>query len=296
MNKLTTDRRAQLIASLVEGNSIRATARMTDTAFNTVLKFVADIGRTCSRFLDEVMVDLPCRRIQCDEIWQFCYAKEKNLPEGMKAEKRIGRSQCQDPRAMVGSVWTWIAIDADTKLVPAFHVGTRDAWCAYHFMTDLAPRLRNRAQLTTDGHKPYLEAVYRGFGNDIDYAMLVKLYGETKDTEGRYSPPACVGARTEVRCGEPDEAHISTSYVERQNPTMRMSMRRFTRLTNGFSKKCANLQHAIALHYTRYNFVRIHKTLRCTPAMEAGVANRLWSCRDIAALLERYEQQQSKAA
>jgi len=286
MNKLSTDRHTQLIASLVEGNSIRATARMTDTAFNTVLKFVVDIGKACSRYLDETMVNLPCKRLQCDEIWQFCYAKQKNVPESKRVKRTPTTPGCQTDQ--VGNVWTWIAIDADTKLVPAFHVGTRDAWCACHFMTDLAGRLANRVQLTTDGHHPYLEAVYRGFGTEIDYAMLVKLYGKA-DEETRYSPPTCLGARKEIKRGTPDPAHISTSYVERQNLTMRMSMRRFTRLTNGFSKKCANLEHALALHYVHYNFVRIHKTLRCTPAMEAGISSRLWTVRDIAELLERAE-------
>jgi hypothetical protein len=177
-----------MVASLVEGNSIRATARHDGHGLQHRAQVRGRHRQGVRGLLDTVMVDLPSQRIQCDEIWQFCYAKEKNLPPEMKAERKIHQARCHDPRAMVGSVWTWVAIDADTKLVPAFHVGTRDAWCAYHFMTDLAPRLRNRVQLTTDGHKPYLEAVFRGFGNDIDYAQLIKLYGETQDTEGRYSP------------------------------------------------------------------------------------------------------------
>ena len=285
MNKLSTEKRAQLVASLVEGNSLRATARINDVAFNTVLKFAVDIGKACADFLDTSMVDLTSQRIQCDEIWQFCYAKDKNVPDHMRPRRSPMTPGCAT--AQVGSVWTWIAIDADTKLVPAFHVGTRDAHCAYHFMMDLAPRLRNRVQLTTDGHKPYLSAVAHGFGQDVDFAQLVKLFGETKGDPGRYSPPQCIGTRTEVQCGDPDEAHISTSYVERQNLTMRMGMRRFTRLTNGFSKKCENLQHSLALHYVHYNYVRIHRTVRCAPAMAAGISNRLWDCRDIAALLER---------
>ena len=286
MNQLSTDRRAALVASLVEGNSVRATARMTDTAFNTVLKFVVDIGIACAVFYDQSMRNLTCRRLQADEIWQFCYAKEKNVPEHMKQKHSITHPNCED-KNLVGNVWTWVAIDADTKLVPAFHVGTRDAWCAWHFMQDLAARLTHRVQLTTDGHHAYLSAVGLSFATGIDYAQLIKLYGAAPEGETRYSPAKCLGTRTEIRQGDPDPDHISTSYAERQNLTMRMGMRRFTRLTNGFSKKVANLEHALALHYVHYNFVRIHKTLRCTPAMEAGVTDRLWTVRDIAALLER---------
>ena len=207
------------------------------------------------------------------------------MPEAMRPTHSITHANCED-KSLVGSVWTWIAIDADTKLVPAFHVGTRDAWCAWHFMQDLAGRLTNRVQLTTDGHHAYLSAVHAGFGQDIDFAQLIKIYGASPEGETRYSPAKCLGARSEVRWGDPDPEHISTSYVERQNLTMRMGMRRFTRLTNAISKKVANLEHALALHYVHYNFVRIHKTLRCTPAMEAGIADRLWTVRDIAALLE----------
>jgi IS1 family transposase len=276
MNRLTTERRAALVSALVEGNSVRATARMTDTAFNTVLRFVVEIGTVCRAYLDDHMRNLPCRRLQADEIWQFCYAKDKNVPDSMRGKSGIG------------SVWTWIAIDADTKLVPTFHVGTRDAACAFEFMNDLAGRLRNRVQLTTDGHRAYLDAVDTAFGfHQIDYAMLVKIYGMPPEGEKRYSPPQCLGTDMTVIAGYPDPDHISTSYVERQNLTMRMSMRRFTRLTNAFSKKVENLEHALALHYMHYNFVRIHKTLRCTPAMEAGLTDRLWAMRDIAELLEK---------
>lgn len=276
MNKLSTDRRAALVASLVEGNSVRATARITDTAFNTVLKFVVDIGVACKSYLDEHMRHLNCRRLQAHEIWQFCYAKDKNVPPSMKGKPGIG------------SVWTWIAIDADTKLVPTFHVGTRDAGCASEFLSDVASRLTQRVQLTTDGHSAYLSAVDYAFANQIGYAMLVKIYGEPRDEETRYSPAKCLGTRTQVMSGDPDEEHISTSFAERQNLTMRMSMRRFTRLTNAFSRK-VDLEHSVALHYMHYNYVRIHKTLRCTPAMEAGVTDRLWTVRDIAALLEDVE-------
>jgi IS1 family transposase len=285
MNRLITEKRTALVAALVEGNSVRATARMTDVAFNTVLKFVVDIGDACAAFYDRSMRNLTCQRIQADEIWQFCYAKDKNVPVGMRRAPFTSTPGCADSD-LVGSVWTWVAIDADTKLVPSFHVGIRDAACAFHFMTDLAARLTNRVQLTTDGHKAYLYAVSGAFGVDnIDYAMLVKLYGTTIEgekpntRETRYSPPICLGARPEPKFGDPDPEHISTSYAERQNLTMRMGMRRFTRLTNAFSKKVENLKHALALHYVHYNFVRIHKTLRCTPAMEAGITDRLWTAR-----------------
>src|SRR3989449_532354 len=285
MNRLSTEKRAALVAAVVEGSSVRAPARMTDVAFNTVLKFVVDIGTACAAFYDQSMRNLSCRRLQADEIWQFCYAKDKNVPERMRRTHSITKPACE-AKNLVGSVWTWIAIDADTKLVPMFHVGTRDAWCAWHFMQDLAARLRNRVQLTTDGHHAYLSAVGQTFGQDIDFAQLIKIYGTVPEGETRYSPAKCLGARPEVRWGDPDPDHISTSYAERQNLTMRMGMRRFTRLTNAFSKKVENLEHALALHYMHYNFVRIHKTHRVTPAMEAGVADRLWTVRDVAALLE----------
>jgi IS1 family transposase len=282
MNRLSTDRRTRLVAALVEGNSIRATARMTDTSYNAVLRFVVDIGTVCRAFLHESMRNLTCRRLQADEIWQFCYCKDRNVPDSMRNKPGVG------------SVWTWTAIDADTKLVPTFHVGTRDAGCAYEFMNDLAGRLTHRVQLTTDGLRAYLDAVDMAFGfHQIDYAMLVKLYGAAPEGARRYSPPQCLGARPEVVAGDPDPDHVSTSYVERQNLTMRMSMRRFTRLTNGFSKKVENLEHALALHYVHYNFARSHTTLRCTPAMEAGVTDRLWHYRDIAALLEQAEAQRA---
>lgn len=273
MNKLDNKRRAQVIAALVEGCSINATVRMTGVAKNTILKLLADIGEACAAYMDKAMRNLPCRRLECDEIWSFCHAKKKNVaPE---KQGILG----------YGDVWTWVAIDADTKLVPCWHVGRRDAHAAYEFMSDLASRLAHRVMLTTDGFRPYLEAVESAFGADIDYAMLVKIYGKSQD-EVRYSPAECIGAHCEVVTGDPLPPLVSTSYVERQNLTMRMSMRRFTRLTNGFSKKLENHMHAIALHYMYYNFCRIHQSLRCTPAMEAGISKKVWEIEDIVALLK----------
>jgi len=262
------------VACLVEGNSIRATCRMTGAAKGTVLKLLTDLGCACREYQDRVLRDLPCKRVQCDEIWSFCYAKAKNIPEEKQGEWGYG------------DVWTWTAIDADTKLVPSFLVGTRDGGTAYTFVHDLADRLRGRVQLTTDGYRAYLEAVEDAFGSEIDYAMLVKLYGtDPAAPETRYGPAKCLGCRRDAISGRPDPAHVSTSFVERQNLTMRMSMRRFTRLTNAFSKKVQNLEHAVALHFMHYNFARVHQTLRVTPAMEAGVSNHVWSIDEIVGLL-----------
>lgn len=275
MNRLSTEDRVRVLAALVEGNSIRATVRMTGVAKNTVVKLLADIGEACANFHDSHVHDVSSNLIQCDEIWSFCYAKQKNVP----AEKRgvFG----------YGDVWTWVGIDAESKLVVSWLVGGRDASFAAAFMDDLASRLANRVQMTTDGHKAYLEAVEGAFGADIDYAQLIKLYGnppaESPDT--RYSPGECTGAKKIPVNGNPDVRKISTSYVERQNLTMRMSMRRFTRLTNGFSKKVQNLEHAVALHFMHYNFCRIHKTLRVTPAMEAGLTDRVWDLEDLVGLI-----------
>lgn len=277
MNRLNREKRIQIVKSIVEGNSIRATARMTDVAFNTVLKFLPEIGQACAEYQDSVLRNLTCKRIQCDEIWNFCYAKEKNVPENMRG--KFG----------YGDVWTWVAIDADTKLVPSWLVGKRDAGYAFEFMSDLGERLKNRVQLTTDGLKSYLTAVEDTFGTEVDYAMLVKLYGNAPEGDTRYSPAACVGTRTDVINGSPDTEFISTSYVERQNLTMRMGMRRFTRLTNDFSKKVDNLKHSIALHFMHYNFCRIHKSLRCTPAMEAKISTHVWEIGEIVDLLEQHE-------
>jgi IS1 family transposase len=276
MNKLDRKLQVQVVAALVEGNSIRATVRMTGVAKGTVLKLLLDLGAACEKYQDEVLRELPCKRIQCDEIWSFCYAKGKNVPAKLKGQFGFG------------DVWTWTALDADTKLVPTWMVGTRLAPSARAFIGDLAGRLANRVQLTTDGHKMYLEAVEGAFGGQIDYAMLVKLYGPdaSKQPESRYSPPECLGTRRVCISGDPDPDHISTSFAERQNLTMRMQMRRFTRLTNAFSKKVDNLKAAVALHFMHYNFGRVHQTLRVTPAMEAGVTDHVWSIEEIVALLD----------
>lgn len=274
MNKLSTSERVRVVAALVEGNSIRATVRMTGIAKNTVVKLLVDLGEACERYHDTHVEKLQTKRIQCDEIWSFCYAKEKNVPADKKGQFGYG------------DVWTWTALDADSKLIIDYWVGTRDASCAKVFMQSVAGRLSNRVQLTTDGHKAYLSAVNSAFGHDIDYAMLVKLYGPGPADDTRYSPPQCKGAKGVPIEGDPEWKHISTSYVERQNLTMRMSMRRFTRLTNGFSKKVENLMAAVALHFMHYNFCRIHQTLRVTPAMEAGLADHAWSLEELVGLLE----------
>ncbi len=281
MNKLPTGKRAQILQMMVEGVSIRAISRMTNASKNTIVKLLADAGQACLEYQDRTLRNLPCKLIQADEIWSFVYSKQKNVPQ----EKR--------GQFGYGDVWTWTAIDADTKLIPCWHVGRRDADAAYSFMTDLASRLTNRVQLTTDGHHAYLQAVDYAFARDIDYAQLVKQYGTAVEAEKRYSPPVCVGAERHVVRGQPDPEEISTSYVERQNLSMRMGMRRFTRLTNAFSKKVENHMHAISIYFMHYNFVRIHQTLRCTPAMEAGVTDRLWNLEDMVAVVDDWELVQS---
>ncbi|MGD0815962.1 MAG: IS1 family transposase [Verrucomicrobiota bacterium] len=265
MNQLSIEKRAKIIHCLVEGNSIRSTARITDTVKNTVIKLLCEVGAACSAYQDKTFRNLKCKRIQCDEIWAFCGAKEKNTTQKQRAKGW-------------GNIWTWTSLDPDTKLVPCWAVGTRDAGTAYHFMHDLAGRLQSRVQLTTDGYKPYLQAVEDAFGSQIDYAMLQKIYGnEAKDnSEIRYSPAICMGEKKAVISGSPAYKHISTSQTERQNLSMRMGMRRFTRLTNAFSKKVENHEHAVALYFMYYNFSRIHQSLRVTPAMEAGVADHVW--------------------
>jgi IS1 family transposase len=271
MNKLKTGKRAAIISALVEGNSLRSTTRMVGCSINTVTKLLVDAGHACAQYHHEPFRDLPCRRIQCDEIWSFCGMKQANVPDERKGERGVG------------DVWTWTAICADTKIVPCWLVGAGDGMHAAHFIADLASRLTCGVQLTTDGHKPCLEAVEGAFGGEIDYAMLIKLYGKVSgsDSESRHSPGECIGARKTTIVGDPDYNHVSTSYAERQNLTLRMRMRRLTRLTTAFSKKIENLEAAVALHYMHYNFVCIHKSLRVTPPMAAGVTKRLWSIEDM---------------
>lgn len=277
MNKLSITQRTRIVAALVEGNSIRSTCRMTGAAKGTVLKLLADLGHACAVYQHTALMGLTCRRIQCDEIWSFCYAKAKNVP----AEKRGEEG--------VGDVWTWTALDPDSKLIVSWLVGNRDAESANVFMEDVARRLNHRVQLTTDGLRVYLDAVYGAFGLDVDFAQLVKVYGEGPGTEKRYSPANIVGTKKQRIIGKPDAEKVSTSHVERQNLTMRMSMRRFTRLTNAFSKKIENHEAAIALHFMFYNFARVHQTLRVTPAMEAGLADHPWCIEEIIELLRPFE-------
>ena len=276
MNKLSLERKAQVIKVLCEGNSIRSTARITGTAINTVVKLLKEVGAACLDYQDRAMCNLSCKKLQCDEIWSFVYAKAKNVPEEHNGEFGYG------------DVWTFTAIDADTKLVPAWFVGLRNVDYACEFVNDLRGRLANRVQLTTDGHGMYLEAIEYAFGGDIDYGMLVKLYGSEPEGRRRYSPAKCLSATKRIMQGKPDYEAISTSCVERQNLTMRMSMRRFTRLTNAFSKKLENHEYALALYFMHYNFVRPHKTLANpysrTPAMAAGITNRIWDASDIVRL------------
>jgi len=276
MNKLTVEEKVRVVACLVEGNSLRSTVRMTGIHRTTIQKLLVELGAACSEFQDKAFVNLKCKRIQCDEIWSFVASKEKNTSSSGKAR---GHGDC----------WTWVALCPDTKIIPCWFVGDRSASSAYHFMHDLAPRLASRVQLTTDGHRAYLEATESAFGSEIDFAQLVKIYGNQNGNgvpaEVRYSPAQCMGARKTVISGSPDIRHVSTSHTERQNLTMRMQMRRFTRLTNAFSKKLANHEAAIALHYMHYNFARVHQSLRITPAMAAGVSDHVWSLEEIIALL-----------
>lgn len=272
MNQLSTTKRAQVIAALIEGNSINSTCRMLGVGKHTVLRLLEDAGCACAAYHDVMVRGLHVTRAQCDEVWSFVYAKQKNVT-------------AEQMEQGAGDCWTWTAIDADTKLIISYMLGDRGASTAKAFMQDVASRIDNRIQLTTDGHRVYAEAVEQAFGSEIDYAMLVKIYGASNEGESRYSPATCIGCRTGVLSGRPDPKYISTSYVERQNLSMRMGMRRFTRLTNGFSKKFENHAHQVALYFFHYNFCRVHKTLRVTPAMEAGLTNHVWTLEELCSLL-----------
>jgi IS1 family transposase len=274
MNTLSQQKRVKIIAALVEGVSLRAVSRMTGIARNTITKLLVDLGEACMQYHDANVRNVRVRRLQCDEIWAFVGAKNKNTSP---AKKEIGW----------GDVWTWVAHDADTKLVVSYLVGGRGADWAHDFMEDCASRVQGhlRLQVTTDGRKPYLEAVENALGGGVDYATLQKIYGASEETEKRYSPAKCIGCDMKVISGTPDPQHVSTSYIERQNLTMRMHMRRFTRLTNGFPKKLDNHAYAVALHFMYCNYVRIHSTIRVTPAMEAGLSNHAWSMDELLALL-----------
>ena len=285
MNKLPIATRIQILNALVEGCSLRSTSRMAGVSINTVTKLLVDAGKACADYQHRTMRNLTCKRLQLDEIWAFVYAKEKNVPAEMKG---------QGP----GSVWTWVAIDAETKLIPSYLVGDRDGEHAKLFVDDIAARINGRIQITTDGLKAYVEAIDLAFGTMVDYAVLHKVYGpgglsETRQ-EARYSPATCIGCEKHVKTGNPDENHINTSFVERQNLTMRMRMRRFTRLTNAFSKKIENHEHAVALHFFHYNFVRRHLTLRMSPALKAGVTDHMWTMEEMVAMIDRHEAETKK--
>lgn len=280
MNKLPLAKRVQILSMLVEGSSMRSISRVADVSINTVSKLLVDAGEACAAFHYDTVRNVSVKRVQCDEIWSFIYSKQKNVPKAKAAPDGAG------------NVWTWTALDSDSKMILSWMVGGRDAETANIFMDDLASRLANRVQLTTDGHKAYLDAVAGAFENNIDYAMLVKLYSSDPvqtTPERKYSPGECVGAIKEPITGEPDLRHVSTSYVERHNLTMRMAMKRFGRLTNAFSKKVDNHIHALSLYFVFYNFVRTHKAHKLSPAMAVGVANRLWNMEDIAKLIEDRE-------
>jgi IS1 family transposase len=286
MNRLTDDKRAQVINCLIEGCSIRSTVRMTGVAMKTVMRVLVEVGEVCADYQDKVFRNLQSRRLQLDEMWAWIYCKEKNRTEEIAK---------QHPGA--GDIWLWVAIDADTKLVPSWHLGQRDATTATAFVSDLAARLANRVQITTDGHRPYVVAVEAAFGSDVDYSILQKLYGSVLENETRYSPARVIGIDVRHVSGNPDPEHVNTSFVERQNWTVRTKMRRYTRLSNGFSRKIRNHAASVALNYFAYNFIQIHKTLRTSPAMAAGVTDRLWSVDDLVSLWGKYEEEkEAKAA
>jgi len=277
VNRLSTAERAAIVRALVEGNSVRATCRITGAAKGTVLALLNDLGAVCTSYQSKTIRNLNSRHIQCDEIWSFCYAKQKNVPKAMAGKYGVG------------DVWTWTALDEDSKLIVSWYVGPRDARSAEPFIQDLSERLAGRVQITTDGFGAYVPAVYDAFGPTVDFAQLIKVYegNDERKAQARYSPAKYIGIKKRRVSGDPDMNTISTSHVERSNLTMRMGMRRFTRLTNGFSKKLHNHENAVALHFMYYNFARIHQTLRVTPAMAAGVADHVWSIEEIVGLLGR---------
>lgn len=286
MNRLTTEQRAQILGLMVEGMAIRAISRQTGASKNTIVKLLRDAGEACSEYQDRAMRELPCKRLQLDEIWSFVGAKEKNVPYERKG---LG----------IGDVWTWTAIDEETKLVPSWFVGNRDLDHARAFVMDLRGRLGNRVQITSDGHKPYIQAVESAFGDDVDFAMLQKIYAapsRSPESHRRYSPSPCVGAKRQAIIGKPDMSKVSTSHAERMNLNIRMGLRRFTRLTNAFSKKMENHCHALAIYFMHYNFCRIHQTLRVTPAMAAGVSDKLWEMTDVAKMVDDWERSSMQAA
>ena len=277
MKRLSAEKKTQVIAALVEGCSIASVVRLTGVAKSTILRLLQEVGTACLRYQDMMIRNVTAKRVQVDEIWAFCYAKQKNVTEEIASER------------IAGDAWTWVAIDPDSKLVITWLVGQRDAGHATEFVQSLASRLANRVQLTSDGHKAYLNAVIDAFADDVDYAQLVKSFGNDAEAQKRYSPAECTGCKKIAVLGDPDPTRISTSHVERQNLTMRMNMRRFTRLTNGFSKKIENHIHMVALNYMHYNFCRIHSTIKTTPAIAAGVSSKPWTIADIVALTEMQE-------
>jgi IS1 family transposase len=282
MNKLPMSKRVQILSMLCEGSSMRSISRVVDVSINTVAKVLFDAGPVAMEMHHELVRGVKAKRIQCDEVWSFCYAKQKNVPTAKR------------PPEGAGDVWTWTALDSDSKLIVSYFVGDRSGEAAMRLMSDLKSRLANRVQLTTDGHRAYLEAVEGAFGADVDYAQLVKLYGESPEAEKRYSPAECIGARMTPIEGEPDPAHISTSHVERSNLSMRMHMRRFTRLTNAFSKRFMSHVHMVALYALFYNFIRMHKAVRMSPAMAAGVADRMYEFEDIIAPIDAKQAPQKR--
>jgi IS1 family transposase len=278
MNKLPPEQRAQALQMMAEGISLRAITRLIGISRTTLIKLLEDAGEAFSEYQDRTLMNLACKRIQVDEAWAFCYAKQKNVPTAKAAPEGAG------------DIWTWVGLDAQSKLAVSWYVGGRDSEAAMIFMDDLAKRLANRVQLTSDGHKAYLEAVEGAFGSDIDYAMLVKVYGPALEGQRRYSPAECIGAVKHRVEGNPDPKHVSTSFSERQNLSMRMGNRRMTRLTNAFSKKAENHAHMMAIYFMHYNFVRIDQTLKITPAMAAGVTPKLWEMADLVKVLVDWEE------